>query len=170
MVLSLIPTPYSPVTQFASDYGVGAYGAEMNSGFFLGGAGVLSLAVAAISSGDSRAQKAGAACLLPAGLALLFSGFFQTDLEGAASTFHGAVHNAAGVVFFLASPVGLTLISKGMGRRKFAVTLAAFVAGLAFVVADGSMGLNATGLAERLVILFVFGSMLLTAAKLLKKP
>ena len=169
LVLSLIPTPYSPIVQYASDYGVGAYGLEMNSGFLLAGVGVLSLAITVIASGDSRVQKAGGAFLLPAGLALLFSGVFQTDLEGAASTFHGAVHNAGGVTFFFTSPVGLTLMSRGMGRRRFAITVAAFVVGLALVVASGAMSLNATGIVERVVILFVFSSMIITAATLLKE-
>ena len=169
LVLSLVATPYSPISQFASDYGVGAYALEMNSGFFLAGGGVLSLAIAIFASGASRVTKSGAALLLPAGVALLLSGFFQTDLEGAVSTFHGAVHNFAGVVFFISSPVGLTLVSKGIGLRRFAIAVAAFVAGLAFAVANSAMGLNATGLAERVVILFVFSSLILTAAELLRE-
>ena len=169
LILSLVPTPYSPVSQYASDYGVGAYGPEMNSGFFLAGAGVLSLAVAVLASGGSRVQKVGAALLIPAGIAALFSGAFQTDLEGAASTFHGAVHNLGGVVFFLTSPVGLTLISSRMGRRRLVITVAAFVTCLAVVVANGALSLDATGLAERVVILFVFGSIILTAARLFRE-
>lgn len=165
LMLSLGTNQYNPITQFASDYGVGTYGPEMNSGFFLAGVGIIALALAVLTSGGTRAQKIGAACLLPSGLALLLSGFFQTDVEGAVPTFHGAVHNMAGVAFFLVSPVGLMLISKEYGRPWLVVTAVAFGSGLLFAVANSSMGLNATGLSERVVILFVFTSMILTAAR-----
>ena len=169
LVLSLETTQYNPVTQFASDYGVGTYGPEMNSGFFLAGAGVIALALTILTSRGTRAQKTGAACLLPAGLALLLSGSFQTDLEGAVPTFHGAVHNIAGVVFFLVSPVGLILISKGFGRLWLVVTAVAFASGLLFAVANSSIGLNATGLSERVVILFLFASMILTSVRVYRE-
>jgi hypothetical membrane protein len=169
LVLSLGTTEYNPVAQFASDYGVGAYGPEMNSGFFLAGVGVAALALAILTSGWTRVQKIGAGCLIPAALALLLSGLFQTDIEGAPPTFHGAVHNMAGVVFFLVSPVGLLLISRGFGRLWLAATGAAFASGLLFVIANGAMGLDATGLAERIVILFVFASIILAAAKVYRE-
>lgn len=163
LALSFATGLYNPVTQFASDYGVGVYGPEMNSGFILAGIGVVSLSAAVLSSEMQRVQKAGGALLLFAGLALLASGCFQTDLEGAAPTLHGAVHNTAGVIFFLTSPVGLALITWGFGLRRFVVTLGAFILGGALAVANSSLNLNATGLSERVVILFVFSSLIFTA-------
>jgi hypothetical protein len=164
LVLSLTSAEYSPVTQVASDYGVGAFAPEMNSGFLLAGLGVLALALAILTS-RSGVQRVGAAFLVPAGLALVVNAFFQTDLEGSASTLHGTIHGLGGVVFFVASPVGLLLISRGMGRLRFYLTLAAFVAAAAFLALDGALGLDLAGLCERVMILFVFTSLILTSAK-----
>ena len=166
LVLSIFWGQYSPVSQFASDYGVGAYGPEMNAGFLLAGAGVVSLAVVELSEPGLQ-TKAGGLLLVLAGLALVVSGLNQTDIEGAAATFHGQVHNVAGVVFFLTSPVAVVLSSSRFGRRWFAVALSAVAGAAAFVVADGVLELGATGLAERLVILVVFASLILTSARLL---
>ncbi len=165
MILSLASNEYNPVTQVASDYGVGAFALEMNSGFLLAGVGVVSLSVAVLASDRPRAQRTGGALLLPAGLALATDAFFQTDLEGAARTLHGTIHGLGGFVFFVASPVGLLLVNRGFGRIRFGLTLAAFVLGAAFLALDGSLGLNAAGLAERVMILFVFASLILTAAR-----
>ncbi len=164
LVLSLASAEYSPVTQVASDYGVGAYAPEMNTGFFLAGVGVLALALAILTS-RSRLEKVGALFLLPAGLALVINAFFQTDIEGAASTLHGTIHAVGGAVFFVAAPVGLLLVSRGMGGLRFYLTLAAFVATAAFLALDGALGLNVAGLGERVMVLFVFASLLLTSAK-----
>ena len=166
LALSLFWGGYSPVAQFASDYGVGAYGPEMNFGFVLAGAGVISLALVVLS--EPGLKKGAALLLVLDGVALAASGFYQTDIEGAAATFHGQVHNAAGVLFFVTSPVAATLLSLGFGRKWSAAALTAVAASVAFAVADGALGLGATGLAERFVILVVFGSLILTSVRLLK--
>jgi hypothetical membrane protein len=166
LVLSLVSNEYSPVTQVASDYGVGTYGTEMNSAFFLAGVGVLSLAAAILFSGSSKGQKAGAALLVPAGLALVVNAFFQTDIEGAATTLHGTIHAVGGVVYFFASPVGLLLISRGIGKWRFRLTLLAFIVGVAFLAINGAMSLGYVGLGERVMILFVFSSLILTAVSI----
>ncbi len=169
LVLSLLTSQYSPVTQVASDYGVGPYAAAMNLGFFVSGLGAISLALATYGSGSSGTRRAGAALLVPAGLALMTNGFFQTDIEGAATTMHGVIHSLGGVVFFLASPVGLLLVSGATGGRRFTVTLLAFAVGAALLALNGALGLNAAGLAERVMILFVFGSYIAGAADVYSK-
>jgi hypothetical protein len=47
--------------------------------------------------------------------------------------------------------------------------LSAFLAGFAFLVGDGALGLNAAGLAERIVILVVFSSLIITSAKVYRE-
>lgn len=169
LMLSLFWTQYSPISQFASDYGVGAYGPEMNAGFFLAGAGVVSLGLVLPSSGTGKGSGAGGALLALDGIALFASGYFQTDIEGAVATFHGQIHDFAGVTFFLTSPAALLLVSRGFGRRWFAIVVAALAGAVAFVVADGALSLGATGLAERLVILVVFSSLILTSASVYRR-
>jgi len=165
LLLSLVTKEYSPVTQVASDYGVGTYSLAMNAGFFFAGIAVISLAAAILTSSRQRVQRVGAILLLLSGLMLLTNAFFQTDIEGAVSTLHGTVHGLAGVVFFIASPIGLLLVNRSFGRVRFVLTFAAFALGYGFVLVNSVAGLDAAGLSERIVILFVFSSLILTAAK-----
>ena len=168
LFLSLFTSEYSPIAQLASDYGVGTYGPEMNSGFFLAGAGILCMALTVISSRRRRGERVGGVLLVLSGIALVANAFFQTDLEGAAATPHGTVHALAGVVFFIIAPVGLLLVNRGLGRRRFFWTLGAFAAVVAVLAFDGIFGLNASGLAERVAILAIFSSLILTSMAVLR--
>lgn len=170
LVLSLFTTQYSPLSQYASDYGVGAYGPEMNSGFFLAGAGFISLALVVLTSGSGSRTKTGGALLALDGLALMMAGSYQADIEGAVATFHGQVHNFAGVMFFLTSPVAMLLVSSRFGRRRFATTFFAMIGAVVFVTLNGVLGLDATGLAERLVLLVLFPSLVFASTSLLNEP
>ena len=168
LLLSLFSTEYSSVTQVASDYGVGAFAPEMNSGFFFAGVGVVSLAVVAWASSGKRSGKGGSLLLVSSGLALVVNAFYQTDIEGAATTMHGVVHGVAGAVFFFTAPVALLLITHGLGRRRFVLTAAALLLAAASLALGAAFGLDAAGLEERILILVVFSSFILTAARLLK--
>ena len=169
LALSVATAEYSPVSQFASDYGVGAYGAEMNSGFLLAGLGVFSLALVLAFSQRRRVVRVGGALLAPSGAALVAAGLYRADIEGAAATFHGLAHDVAGAAFFLVTPVALLLIARGFGRTWFRLTLSSLAVAVAAVVANGALGLGATGLAERAVILVVFTSIILTAARVYRE-
>ena len=158
LVLSLASTEYSPITQAASDYGVGTYSLEMNSGFLLAGIGFLCLAIAAFPPSEGRAGRAGSVALFPAGIALLVDGFYQTDIEGAKGTLHGTIHGFGGLLFFAIASLGLLLLSGQFGRKGRMITDLGFLSAFAFLVLDGLLGLDAGGLAERLVILVVFSS------------
>lgn len=169
LTLSLFSTDYNPVTQVASDYGVGTYGPLMNSGFLLAGIGVISLALVIVFSDRTRTQRLGALLLLPSGLALVVNAFFQTDIEGAAMTLYGAVHGVGGAVFFFTASVGLLLVAWGFGRRRFGLTLLAFVLSIFLLGAVGALGLDLGGLAERVLILVVFATLILTSAKVYRE-
>ncbi|MDG6988788.1 MAG: DUF998 domain-containing protein [Nitrososphaerota archaeon] len=169
LALSLATRGYSPVTQMASDYGVGPYAFWMDSGFFAAGLGFASLGAVLAVSHRERAQRAGGALLVLAGAMLIVNAFNATDVEGAAATFHGTVHNMAGATFFLTAPIGLVLAGRGFGPSWFAFVLAAFAAAALSLAVDSAMGLGAAGLVERLVILVTFGSAVLTAAKVYRE-
>jgi hypothetical membrane protein len=170
LLLSLFSSVYSPVTQVASDYGVGTYAPEMNSGFFLAGVGMLSLAVAVFTTSMGRAEKAGAAFLILAGIDLLVDSFFSTDIEGAAATLHGTVHAVAGVAFFISASIGILLVTEGLGRRGFVVTTLAVAVGLVFLILNVALSLDANGLAERIIILVVFTSSIATSVRVYRLP
>src|SRR3989442_3631325 len=46
LLLSLLTADYNPISEAASDYGVGRFALEMNLGFLIGGIGLVSLALA----------------------------------------------------------------------------------------------------------------------------
>ena len=169
LVLSVITTEYSPISQAASDYAVGPYAPWIGSGFFFAASGMVGLAVTLVLSRRPTTQRAGGVLMLTSGVALLFDSFFATDVEGAPATFHGAVHGVAGVVFFLVSPLALLLVGGGFGRRWLACLSSGLLAAAAFVVADGALALDAFGLVERIAVLVIFSSTILTAARVYRE-
>jgi hypothetical membrane protein len=169
LVLSLIPTGYSPVSQVASDYGVGRFAAFMNAGFVAAGVGVVSLAAVSALSREGRTGKTGSLLLGAAGVSLLLDGLYHADIEGAPVTFNGTLHASAGVAFFFAAALGLLLVSRGISGRRFALTLAALALAFASLVLNSAFALDANGLAERIVILVVFTSAITTAVTFLRR-
>ncbi len=165
LALSLFWGGYSPITQVASDYGVGTFGPLMNSGFFLAGVGVLGLGSVLTFSRRRKGQRVGGALLFPAGLALVVNAFFQTDVEGAARTLHGTIHGFGGAFFFFTAPLGLILISHGYGRRAGYLTLLGVAVAVMVFPVTGAMDLNASGLAERVAIGVVFPLLMVTALR-----
>ncbi|MDA4117781.1 MAG: DUF998 domain-containing protein [Thaumarchaeota archaeon] len=153
LVLNFLPTGYDPVRQMVSDYAVGAFAFEMQLAFFAGGLGVVALASAVAISDDRRVVKAGSALLFIAGVCLFAVGAFQTDVEGAAATLHGTVHDILSQFVFVFGPIGMLLVSHANGSRWLWPTLASLAAAGAFFAADAAFSLNAAGLAERIFIL-----------------
>jgi hypothetical membrane protein len=165
LVLSIFTAAYSPVSQVASDYGVGAYALWMDSGFFLAGVGMVGLAATLVLSQRRRTLRAGGALMVVSGVALVFDSFFATDIEGSPATTHGTVHAFAGVVFFIVAALALVLVSRGFGKRWFVSVSSGLLVAVAFLALDGALALNASGLGERIAILVIFTSTILTAAK-----
>lgn len=165
LVLSILSTEYNPITQVASDYGVGPFAPAMNFGFLVAGVGVISLGLAIASSRLRASAKVGGVILLVSGSALLIDAFFATDVEGAARTLHGTIHGVGGAAFFFTAPVALLLMSHGLGRMRFLRTLVALVVAVIVLVSNAVLSLNASGFAERVVILVIFVSLISTAVK-----
>jgi hypothetical membrane protein len=153
------PTGFDPVRQTVSDYAVGWLGAGMTLGFFVGGAGAVSLGLALLTGRmEGRAFRAGSVLLLASGLALFAVGAFPTDIEGAPATFHGMVHNVLSLLVFTLGPLATILISYAHGRRWLSVALSGFVAAAVVLATVGVLGLAANGLAQRFLIAVLFGS------------
>src|SRR5260370_39085028 len=112
LLLSLFTTDYNPVSQAASDYGVGRFAIEMNLGFLVGGIGMIAFASAIGLSRSVRRSRAGSALLLIAGLVLIMDSYFTTNIEGGPSTLHGMIHGLGGLIFFISTPIGILLISR----------------------------------------------------------
>ncbi|MDE1858699.1 MAG: DUF998 domain-containing protein [Thaumarchaeota archaeon] len=169
LLLSIFWHQYDPVTQAASDYGVGAFALEMNSGFLVAGAGVLTLAAALLTIQERWQVKAGALLLVPSGMALVTNAFFPTDVEGATRTFHGLVHGLGGAVFFFTAPAGLLLISWRFGRGWFGTPAVAVALAFASLVIPPLQGIDAGGLGERVLILVVFSAGIATALRMMRE-
>lgn len=171
VLLHFEPTGYDPVSQFVSDYAVGAFALEMSLGFFVGGIGVTGLGLALVMvQTDRRAFRAGAFMTVIVGLVMFLIAGFPTDIEGAASTIHGIVHSGLSAVVFTLGPASMVLISYAQGRRWFGVALSVLAASFVFSALTGVFVLGANGLAERFFIAVLFGWWMVAAYRALRNP
>lgn len=160
----MFDTDYNPISQVASDYGVGRFAIEMNLGFLVGGIGLVAFASASIAVRKMRRISiVGSSLLIIDGLVLAMDSFLHTDLEGAPHTPHGIIHSFGGAIFFFTVPVALLLVTYRFGRRRFLLTLAAFLLCLIFEIASSVTSLNTGGLGERVILLVIFVSVIATS-------
>jgi hypothetical membrane protein len=164
LLLSLFDTDYNPITLAASDYGVGRFAVEMNVGFFVAGIGILAFSIANVLQNARPKSKVGSAFLIVAGLVLIMDSYFTTNVAGSPSTLHGTIHGFGGFFFFISAPVGILLISRKIGRVRFLATLLGLVVGFVVLGAPD----NASGLAERIVLLVIFSSIILASLDIYK--
>jgi hypothetical membrane protein len=156
LLLSLLDTDYNPITQVASDYGVGRFAIVMNLGFLIGGIGMCAFALAYATQKAQGKSRAASAFLFVAGLILIMDSYFTTNLEGAPATLHGTIHGFGGLFFFITAPVGILLVSRKISRNRFLETLVALIVGFVILGAPD----NASGLAERIILLVIFSSVI----------
>jgi hypothetical membrane protein len=162
LLLSLLDTEYNPITLPASDYGVGRFAIAMNFGFLIAGIGICAFALANVLQKQRVRSRVGPALLFVAGLALIMNSFFTTNAEGGPATLHGTIHAFGGFIFFTSAPIGVLLISRHVSRTRTITTLVGLIIG--FIV----LGLpyNASGLAERLILLMIFSSIIVASLSL----
>jgi len=159
LVLSLLDTDYSPISQAASDYGVGRFAIAMNTGFLVGGIALVAFAWAIGRRGMPRRSRAGSALFLVAGLVLVMDSYFTTNVEGGPFTLHGTIHGFGGLVFFITAPVGVLLVSRKFGRGRLLMTVIGLIAGFGLLAANAGL----SGLAERVILLVIFSSVIVAA-------
>lgn len=163
LFLSAFDGDYSPISQVASDYGVGRFAFEMNLGFVVGGIGLVAFALAYSQSRDRRKSRFAPILFVVAGLLLLVDSYFTTDLEGGASTLHGMIHNIAGVPFFVVAPIAAILVMRQFSRLGTVLALIGLAAGFVLLAANAGAG----GLAERVILLVVFVTVVLASTRLI---
>ncbi len=164
LLLSLFDTDYNPITQFASDYGVGRLAIVMNLGFLIGGSGLCAFAIANVLQKQRINSSLGPAFLFVAGGVLIMDSYFTTNIEGGPSSLHGTIHAFGGFFFFITAPLGILLVSRRASPRRTLVTLIGLVIGFIVLGAPD----NATGLAERLILLVIFSSVIVASLDLYK--
>lgn len=152
LALSIFDGDYSPISQAASEYGVGRFAAEMNLGFLVGGIGFLAFAWAVSKKESVIGSRAVAVLLFIAGLVLIMNSYFTTNPEGAPATLHGTIHGFGGLIFFITAPLAVVLLSRRFGRGAMVVTVACLALGFALLGAGAGLG----GLAERVILLVIF--------------
>jgi hypothetical protein len=155
ILLHFLPTGYNPVTQAVSDYAVGPYSALMMFGFFAGGIGNMSLAMALRKDQtfSAKSYRVGRPLIFVAGAVLFMLGFFPTDIEGSPfMTTHGLVHSILSQVVFISWPVGMLLVSYAPVRRQFLASLLGLAIAGTFFGLNAGFALGASGLAERIFI------------------
>ena len=168
LTLSLLTNDYNPMNHFASDYGVGHFALEMNLGFLIGGIGLVAFATSIFLQNIGRISKIGASLIVIAGLILGLNAFFTTDIEGTPHTLHGIIHALGGGIFFLSSPIGILLVYYQLDKIKFLIALAAFIISVIFLVVNTSLSLNAGGLAQRIILLVIFSTIIVSSLRSFK--
>lgn len=161
LALSLFDSDYNPISQAASDYGVGRFAVEMNLGFFIGGIGLIAFALTIGRQEANIRSRSGSALFFIAGLVLFVNSYFTTNIEGGSASFHGTIHGLGGLVFFIAAPIGVILVSRRFGRGKLLAAVLGL--GIGFVLlAIGGL----SGLAERVILLVVFATVIIASLDL----
>jgi hypothetical membrane protein len=159
LLLCVFDTEFNPITQAASDYGVGSFALEMNLGFFVGGIGLIAFAWAVSSRNTARRSRVGSVLFFVAGLVLIMDSYFTTNVEGGPSTLHGLIHGFGGFIFFITAPVGVLLVSRKFGRRRVLIAAMGLTVGFALLASNAGL----SGLAERVILLVIFSSVVALA-------
>ena len=166
LLLSLLDPDYNPISQAASDYGVGRFAIEVNLGFLVGGLGLIAFAWAVGRKGTPRSSKAGSMLFFIAGLVLIMDSYFTTNIEGGPATMHGTIHGFGGLIFFVSAPIGVLLVSRKFGRERLLMAAAGLIIGFALLAVNAGL----SGLAERVILLVIFTSIIVTASGLAGFP
>ena len=161
LALTLFDGDYNPISQAASDYGVGRFAVEMNLGFFIGGIGLIAFAWALGRIDTNIRSRGGAALFFVAGLVLIANSYFTTNIEGDPSTIHGTIHGLGGFVFFVTAPIGVVLVSRKFGRGRLLTAVLGLVIGFVLLAIGGL-----SGLAERVILFVVFATVILASLDL----
>lgn len=156
IALNLAQLPgYHAGRQAVSDLALGRGGWLMAIAF--GSLGIGTLALGALIRRTTAKAAVRAALLTLAGLLSFVSAAFHTDPTGASATVHGRIHNAAGIVTFLAMLATMAISARRFRQeaawRSFA-TPTALLTGLgavAFFLVPG-LGTAHFGIAQRLLI------------------
>lgn len=151
LLLSLFSTQFNPISDPASDYGIGAFAMEMNSGFLVAGIGMLAFAFT-----TRRISRAAPVLLTAAGFVLIMDSYFHTNAPGTLADTGAVIHGFGGLFFFITAPIGILLVSYRLGRAGFLTALSGLVVG--FVLLGANLGLG--GLAERILLLVIFTSVI----------
>ena len=122
VLAGLVKPGYDIAEQTVSDLAVGAYGWIQTANFLILGVAMMAFAVVL------RSRRG--ALFGFAGLGVIASAFYETDLAGAAETSHGATHNMLFLLIFLALITAFAL----HGSRLIALTV---FAGLFTVILIG---------------------------------
>ena len=161
LALSLFDSEYNPISQAASDYGVGRFAVEMNLGFFIGGIGLIAFALAVGRKEANFQSRGGSVLFFIAGLVLIMNSYFTTNIEGGPATFHGTIHGFGGFVFFITAPVGTILVSRKFGRGRLLAAVLGLGVGFILLAVGGL-----SGIAERVILLVVFAAVIIASLDL----
>ncbi len=159
LVLSLFDAEFNPISQAASDYGVGRFALEMNLGFFLGGVGLIAFAWSIGRKAAVLRSRTGSILFFIAGLVLIVDSFFTTNVEGGPATLHGLIHGFGGFAFFITAPIGVVLVSRKFVRVGFLVAVLGIAIGFSLLAINAGL----SGLAERVIILVIFSTVIISS-------
>jgi hypothetical protein len=163
----------NPVLEPMSIYAVGPYGFLLTAADIGGGLAALALTLGLyLSIAPPGRSYVGLFLLGLYGVSVLLAGIFPIDVGGETTTF-GIIHNIFGNISFFGFPIGVILVSLGMGKderwRSFRRTAVAASVLVVLTVILTIVGFNigiGFGLTQRLANVTALGWMLLVALHL----
>jgi hypothetical protein len=163
----------NPMLEPMSNYAVGPYGFLLTAADIGGGLAALALTVGLyLSIAPPGRSYVGLFLLGLYGVSVLLAGIFPIDVGGETTTF-GIIHNIVGNISFFGFPIGVILLSLGMGKderwRSFRRTALAVSVLVVLTVILTMVGFNigiGFGLTQRLANVTALAWMLLVALHL----
>ena len=163
----------NPVLEPMSNYAVGPYGFLLTAADIGSGLAALALTFGLyLSIAPPGRSYVGLFLLGLYGVSVLLAGIFPIDVGGEATTF-GTIHNIVGNISFFGFPIGVILLSLGMGKderwrsfRRTALALSLLVVLTVILTMVGSNIGIGFGLTQRLANVTALAWMLLVALHL----
>ncbi len=172
---------YSPIAEVVSALEAGPNGWIQQVNFVVFGLLTFAFAVGLhIGVRPGRTGKAGPGLLFVSGVGSLVAGIFPLREDSAGVTYDPGGHMVGGVTFFVASAVGLIVLSprlahdpewRRLSRYALAsgiVAMAGFMVMGALVMADDAPLHDYAGLGQRLMVLVLFACRIALAVRLLR--
>jgi hypothetical membrane protein len=171
---------YDVRTQTVSELAVGPLGWLMTAAFYAFGLSMIAFAIG-LHRGLRRRPWGGPLLLAAAGVGIIASGLYPTDVKGAPETEVGAIHNQLFLVVFLALNVAYVVTALALRREpgwrgfaRWTALMPVAVIGLMVVfIAVGSDPGDplylVSGLIQRALLLVAFGWITVTGRRLLER-
>ena len=168
VALHILRPELAPVSHRLSEYAIGRYGGLMTAAFLCVGASLLTLAGAIVDEDRRLRSHVVAAAVGIAGLGMIVSGVYRTDVSRSGAT-ADALHSAASGLATLAL-IGAAVVWTAVASRRTAPVVLATMSVVLGAVSPALHRSRWTGLSQRLLWLTLLAWVVVAAVELAHRP